>query len=163
MFQILKKSSKLHSTSSSSSLSSSQQQTNNSKRSPSPTPPLNKKSKSIALPASTRKRKHEEINTTGGSVGGVASATNLKENGNSNESDLTKNMEAPMAQPHVEEVHVPKNVNIKKESSDYLPYRNGTLIDLDEDKNHIFLFSSKTRNLVSDHANNKGLRELHTK
>jgi len=95
------------------------------------------------LPASTRKRKHEEIVTGGGGVGGGGTTpnnnnTNLKENGNStnSESDLTKNMEAPMAQPHVEEVHVPKNVNIKKESSDYLPYRNGTFIDLDEDKNH---------------------------
>ena len=44
-------------------------------------------------------------------------------------------MDAPPAQPHVEEVHIPKNVNIKKESTDYQPFRNGTLIDLDEENN----------------------------
>ena len=72
--------------------------------------------------SSTRKRKHEEISSL---------------NGNSNEaSDLTKNMEAPPAQPHVEEVHVPKSLGIKKENTDFQPYRNGTLIDLDEENNH---------------------------
>ena len=90
-----------------------------SKRSPSPTPPLNKKSK---VNPNTRKRKHDEISTN----------SKDKENGDAGE-DLTKNMEAPMAQPHVEEVHMPKNVNIKKEGTDYQPYRNGTLIDLDEE------------------------------
>ena len=70
----------------------------------------------------TRKRKHEEISST--------------TNGNSNESALTKGMEAPNAQPHVEEVQIPKTTNIKKENSDYQPYRNGTLIDMDEDNNH---------------------------
>ena len=93
----------------------------NSKRSPSPTPPLNKKSKTATL---TRKRKHEEIST---------SNSKDKENGDTTSEDLTKNMDAPMAQPHVEEVHMPKNVNVKKEGTDYQPYRNGTLIDLDEE------------------------------
>ena len=44
-------------------------------------------------------------------------------------------MEAPLAQPHVEEVLIPKNVNIKKETTDFQPYRNGTFIDLDEENN----------------------------
>lgn len=94
------------------------------KRSPSPAPPLNKKPKSNmnSSSSSTRKRKHEEISSL---------------NGNSNEaSDLTKNMDAPPAQPHVEEVHVPKSLGIKKENPDFQPYRNGTLIDLDEENNH---------------------------
>jgi hypothetical protein len=103
-----------------------QQQPPQIKRSPSPTPPLNKKPKSGTT--STRKRKHEEISTVGAN-------NNTKENGNSNDLDLTKNMEAPLAQPHVEEVNIPKSVNIKKETNDYQPYRNGTLIDLDEDNN----------------------------
>jgi SWI/SNF related-matrix-associated actin-dependent regulator of chromatin subfamily C len=98
----------------------------NQRRSPSPTPPVTKKMKP-GTQTSNRKRKHED--------------TKDKENGSligndSNDaSDLTKNMEAPMAQPHVEEVHAPKNLNIKKESNDYQPYRNGTLIDLDEETN----------------------------
>ena len=93
-----------------------------SKRSPSPTPPLNKKPKSNPT---TRKRKHDEI----------SSNFKDKENGDAASEDLTKSMEAPLAQPHVEEVHMPKNVNIKKEGTDYQPYRNGTLIDLDEENN----------------------------
>ena len=73
-----------------------------------------------------RKRKHEEISNAG-----VA-----KENGDSTDHcDLTKSMEAPLAQPHVEEVHVPKNMIIKKETTDYQPYRNGTFIDLDAENN----------------------------
>ena len=113
-----------------------------SKRSPSPTPPLNKKPKSQPLNMSNRKRKHEEIlNTSQTNASNpttnssTTNNTNLKENGNSNDTDLTKHMDAPLAQPHVEEVHIPKNVNIKKESTDYQPYRNGTLIDLDEENN----------------------------
>jgi SWI/SNF related-matrix-associated actin-dependent regulator of chromatin subfamily C len=98
-----------------------------SRRSPSPIPPVNKKLKGAAGANQSsgvgRKRKHDE--------------TKDKENGgaDSTNDDLTKNMEAPPAQPHVEEVHIPKNVNIKKESTDYQPYRNGTLIDLDEENN----------------------------
>lgn len=95
------------------------------KRSPSPAPPLNKKPKANASnvnSGSTRKRKHEEI----------TSATN----GNSQEaSDLTKGMDAPVSQPLVEEVQIPKNASIKKENSEYQPYRNGTMADLDEDNN----------------------------
>lgn len=97
------------------------------KRSPSPAPPLNKKPKANASnvnSGSTRKRKHEEITS--------ASATN----GNSQEaSDLTKGMDAPVSQPLVEEVQIPKNANIKKENSEYQPYRNGSMADLDEDNN----------------------------
>ncbi len=100
-----------------------------SKRSPSPAPPLNKKPKSnLNSSGNTRKRKHEEISSSS-----IANSIN----GNSNEAaDLTKNMEAPPAQPHVEEVQMPKSLNIKKENSDYQPYRNGTIIDLDDDNNH---------------------------
>ncbi len=105
--------------------------TKSSKRSPSPTPPLNKKSKTsgaaaaaaAAAAAQTRKRKYDE----------VSSSNKDKENGDTTSEDLTKNMDAPLAQPHVEEVHMPKNVNRKKETTDYQPYRNGTLIDLDEE------------------------------
>ena len=98
------------------------------KRSPSPAPPLNKKPKAASnvnsQGGSTRKRKHEEI-------------TSAATNGSSQEStDLTKSMEAPLSQPLVEEVHIPKNSSIKKENSEYQPYRNGTIIDLDEDNNH---------------------------
>ena len=101
-----------------------------SKRSPSPAPPLNKKLKTNSNPP--RKRKHEEISSAG-----VALGNSLKENGDSivDPSDLTKHLDAPPSQPHVEEVHVPKSVNIKKESSDYQPNRNGTYIDLDEENN----------------------------
>lgn len=100
------------------------------KRSPSPTPPLSKKIKSN--PTNTRKRKHEEISSS--------SNSNLKENNKENgdnSTDLTKNMDAPVAQPHVEPVQIPKNLNIKKENPDYHPYRNGTVIDLDEENNHV--------------------------
>lgn len=101
------------------------------KRSPSPAPPLNKKPKSATPNATaTRKRKHEEISSA--TNGGVSE-------------DLTKGMVAPVTQPHVEEVQVPKGTNIKKENSDYQPYRNGTLIDLDEDNNH----NSNEENKVS--------------
>ena len=105
----------------------------NSKRSPSPTPPLNKKAKANT---NTRKRKHEEMSTKD------------KENGaDSNEpADLTKSMEAPLSQPHVEEVQIPKSVNIKKEGTDYQPYRNGTLIDLDEEN-----ADDKKEGLVNGH------------
>ncbi len=102
------------------------------KRSPSPTPPVNKKPKSLnsaSATSGTRKRKHEEISSA--STNGSSSSSNSSE-----ATDLTKNMEAPTAQPHVEEVYVPKNAHIKKENSDYQPYRNGTLIDLDEENNH---------------------------
>ena len=76
-----------------------------------------------AAAAQTRKRKYDE----------VSSSNKDKENGDTTSEDLTKNMDAPLAQPHVEEVHMPKNVNLKKETTDYQPYRNGTLIDLDEE------------------------------
>ena len=105
------------------------------RRSPSPTPPVNKKLKGAAGVGNQggvgRKRKHDE--------------TKDKENGgvDSINDDLTKNMEAPPAQPHVEEINVPKSVNIKKESTDYQPYRNGTLIDLDEENNDINDVNSK--------------------
>lgn len=45
-------------------------------------------------------------------------------------------MDAPPAQPHVEEVAGAK-LNVKKEGiaqNDQQPYRNGTMIDLDEDQ-----------------------------
>jgi SWI/SNF related-matrix-associated actin-dependent regulator of chromatin subfamily C len=100
----------------------------NSRRSPSPAPP-NKKLKAI----SSRKRKIEEISGTSGS--NKESKENGELNSSAGDADLTRNMEEPQSQPHVEEVHVPKNVNVKKESSDYQPYRNGTLIDLDEENN----------------------------
>jgi SWI/SNF related-matrix-associated actin-dependent regulator of chromatin subfamily C len=115
-----------------------------SKRSPSPTPPTKK----LKGPGpGNRKRKHEEISS---------SSANIKDkdlNGDSNDAgDLTKNMEAPPAQPHVEEVTIPKNVNnsIKKENTDYQPYRNGTLIDLDED-NHNSNEENKDPNMVNGH------------
>ena len=120
-----------------------------SKRSPSPTPPLNKKSKTsgaaaaaAAAAAQTRKRKYDE----------VSSSNKDKENGDTTSEDLTKNMDAPLAQPHVEEVHMPKNVNLKKETTDYQPYRNGTLIDLDEENEdkkvrRLFLFEINILNL----------------
>jgi SWI/SNF related-matrix-associated actin-dependent regulator of chromatin subfamily C len=97
---------------------------NHQKRSPSPTPPLNKKPKQQQQQQGiTRKRKHDET----------------KDSDNSNDTnDLTKSMDAPPVQPHVEEVHIPKSINIKKENSDsrdYQPHRNGTLIDLDEENN----------------------------
>lgn len=94
----------------------------NAKRSPSPTPPLNKKAKANA---STRKRKHEEM----------SSSAKDKENGaESNDADLTKSLEAPLSQPHVDEVQIQaKSGHVKKEGADYQPYRNGTLIDLDEE------------------------------
>lgn len=96
-------------------------------RSPSPAPPSNKKLKTSA----NRKRKHEEISSIGSSLN-----LNLKENCDSNDADLTKNLDAPQPQPHVEEVHIPKNLHVKKETTDYQPYKNGTLIDLDEESPH---------------------------
>ncbi len=105
-------------------------------RSPSPNQPNKKpKTNTNTNTLGNRKRKHEEINNKD---------LNSKENGDSNmdNSDLTKNMDAPPAQPHVEEVQVPKHhQSIKKEGpggggGDFQPYRNGTLIDLDEDNNN---------------------------
>lgn len=112
------------------------------KRSPSPAPPLNKKPKANASNVnsqggSTRKRKHEEITS--------ASATN----GNSQEADLTKGMDTPVSQPLVEEVQIPKNANIKKENSEYQPYRNGTMVDLDEDNNQHSNEENKDPSLTS--------------
>lgn len=49
--------------------------------------------------------------------------------------DLTKDMKSPAAQPNVQPVQVTKNVNVKKEQTDFTPYRNGTVIDLDEEQN----------------------------
>lgn len=85
-----------------------------SKRSPSPTPPANKKA---------RKRKHED---------GPAAAKDKDEHVGV---DLTKDMKSPLVQPSVTPVPVPKSVNVKKEQTEYVPYRNGTLIDLDEEQN----------------------------
>ena len=92
----------------------------------------------LKVNTSTRnKRKHDEI----------SSNSKDKENGDAaSTEDLTKNMDAPMAQPHVEEVHMPKNVNIKKEGTDYQPYRNGTIMDLDENENE-----EKKDSLVNGH------------
>lgn len=107
------------------------QQAQQIKRSPSPAPPSNKKLKGGAANNSTStrtKRKHDEISS--------AAAATKDQAELSNDADLTKNMEAPPAQPHVEEVHIGKGVNVKKENTDYQPYRNGTLIDLDEENNH---------------------------
>lgn len=78
------------------------------------------------------KRKHEEMKE----AAAAAAATS----NNHNNHDLTEGMEAPAAQPHVEEVAsaaASSSKGVKKEaqaqSADMQPYRNGTLIDLDEE------------------------------
>ena len=89
-----------------------------------------------------RKRKHDDTTASAATADKVdkiepnstATASSTVKDKENAADDLTKNMEAPPAQPHIEEVHVPKHLaNVKKESSDYQPYRNGTLIDLDEE------------------------------
>lgn len=110
-----------------------------SKRSPSPS--SNRKSKVNTGPGSSnRKRKHDEMSSKD------------RENGDSmGDSDLTRNMDAPQSQPHVEEVQVPK-LSVKKETlnADYQPYRNGTLIDLDED-NHNSNEENKDPSMTNGH------------
>lgn len=132
------------------------------KRSPSPAPPVNKKMKSGTTPtASTTtrnsKRKHEEMKEAAAAAAAASS--------NHNNHDLTESMDAPTSQPHVEEVAVTTGKaagGVKKESStqpsaDMQPYRNGTLIDLDEEANDKAHEENKDPNLVNGNNSSKGV------
>lgn len=120
------------------------------KRSPSPAPPVNKKMKSSTTTPTTgsttrNKRKHEEMKE----AAAAAAASS-----NHNNHDLTEGMEAPPAQPHVEEVANTGGRTVKKEATQQQadvvqPYRNGTLIDLDEDANEKAHEENKDPNLVN--------------
>ncbi|XP_030645425.1 SWI/SNF complex subunit SMARCC1b [Chanos chanos] len=52
------------------------------------------------------------------------------------EEDLTKDMEDPTPVPNMEEVKLPKNVNLKKDSEN-TPVKGGTMADLDEQEDEL--------------------------
>ncbi|XP_048849502.1 SWI/SNF complex subunit SMARCC1-like isoform X1 [Brienomyrus brachyistius] len=58
------------------------------------------------------------------------------------EEDLTKDMEDPTPVPNMEEVILPKNVNLKKDSEN-TPVKGGTMTDLDEQEDDSLLTGGK--------------------
>ena len=64
------------------------------------------------------------------------------------EDDLTKDMDDPMPEPNIQEVSVPRIVNVKSHrDTDFQPARGSTLMDVDEEAdvsnfNHSFVVAN---------------------